>query len=106
NPNALAAGLMGIAAAAPLIPLFKRPKREAEPEIEELEARLHPAIIPGMAAASSLLSLTPFFNKPRPKRELSGELFSREPEVEDFQDLVARLNPTSLTNALAGLATI
>ena len=95
NQNAVAAGIMAFNAATPLFPLFKgRNRREADPETEELEARaISPIILPAMAATSNMLAMTPFFNKPRGgRRELSDELFSRDPEVEDFQDLTARAN--------------
>ena len=41
----------------------------------------------GIGAAASLVPLLA-----KAKRETSGELFSREPDVEDFQDLMARVN--------------
>ena len=137
----IAAALTGVAAGAPLIPLFQRPKREvepetqelearilpllgaglsglsglaglfrgrdleleareAEPEIQELEARIFPLILPGLAAAAAVAPLIPGF--PKPKRELSDELFSREPQAVDevyFQDLDARVLP-AITNGL------
>ena len=99
NQNAVAAGIMAFNAATPLFPLFKsnkaKSKREADPEIEELDARaINPIIMPSLFATSNMLSKTSFFNKPRGgnKRETSDELFSREPEFEDFQDLMARAN--------------
>jgi len=67
---ALAAGLMGIAAGAPLIPLFQKPKREVGPE--DLEARHW-----------SLGTLVGELIHGKPKRDLEGE----------HQDLEARIIP-------------
>ena len=108
----IAAGLTAVAAGAPLVPLLNRPKREPEPETQELEARILPLILPGLAAAAAVAPLIPGF--PKPKRELSEELFSRESEPEawaewaqsvgDHQELEARVLPALLPGITAGLA--
>ena len=83
------AGLTGIAAGAPLIPLLKRPKREAEFETQELEARIAPLLGLGLAGLSGLA--TGAFLKPQPKREA-------EPETEELE---ARLAPLILPGLAA-----
>ena len=147
----IAAALTGVAAGAPLVPLLQRPKREPEPETQELEARILPLIgaglaglsglsglfrgrdlelevretepetqelearilplvLPGLAAAAAVAPLIPGF--PKPKRELSEDLFSREPQALDevyYQDLNARVIPAllpAITNGLSGLSAI
>ena len=62
-------------------------------------------VLPGLAAAAALAPLLPGF--PKPKRELSDELFSREPQVEGEQELDARVIPLpAITAGLAGLSSI
>ena len=145
----IAAALTGVAAGAPLVPLLQKPKREpkpetqelearilpligagitglsglaglfrgrdlelevreTEPETQELEARILPLVLPGLAAAAAVAPLIPGF--PKPKRELSDELFLRaaEPEgldEEPSQDLEARILP-AITNVLSGLSSV
>ena len=101
----LAAALTGVAAGAPLIPLLNKPKREPEPETQELEARIFPLILPGLAAAAAVAPLIPGF--PKPKRDISDDLFSREPEFKN--ELEARILPAllpAITNVLGGASSI
>ena len=89
---------MGIAAGAPLVGMWRdrnKSKREAEAEIQELEARLHPAVIPAMAAASTLIGMSGVLDRPKNRGRSSDELFLREP-----------INGVQATAALAGLSTI
>jgi hypothetical protein len=119
NIPAIAAGLTGIAAAAPLLSFFKG-KREAESDVQELDARFSPLILPALSAASALLPFIPGYPKGKrdlegegqeldarvlpllpllgagllgaagsffkPKRELSDELFAREPQSDEIDD--------------------
>ena len=81
------AGLTGIAAGAPLVPLFQKPKRDLEGEHQdlenrELEARFFGALVkPLIAAASGLI---------KPKRELSDDLFLRDLNDVEARELEAR----------------